>query len=374
MTKQFGQVVCPALVIFLVAACGTPQEETNAGDGGSGGQGGSLMCPVGSHDDGAGTCAATLGSFVETSPIANARDHHVTWAANQHVYVAGGALNMQSPVTSIERALINDDDTLGPWETVPGSVPAIGPIVASTNRRVLIAGGTRAGGVSTSTATATIASDGTLGVFETGPNMVVPRFHAAAVLHDGWVYASGGIDATGTSSATIERIAFDDDGPHGAWQLETAEMPEQRSHHGLALHDGALYVTGGLTRIDNQFNQDIPYDTVLRSVIADDGTIGEFAVVGVLPMPLAVHASFVHAGHLYVAHGLDMSASAFVNTLLRAPIAEDGTIGAWEQLASTLPITRGHCHQLPLVDGLLLSIGGTNDAGSQTNTFTARFE
>jgi hypothetical protein len=187
------------------------------------------------------------------------------------------------------------------------------------------------------------------------------------------VYAVGGVDADGTSSATVERVAFDDDGPHGEWQLE-AEMPEQRSHHGLAVHDGALYVTGGLTRIENNFNNDVPYDTVLRSVIAEDGSLGAWTVVGTMPVALAVHASFVHAGHLYLAHGLDMSTLNFVNTLHRAPILEDGGLGTWQQLASTLPITRGHCHQVPLLEGLLLSIGGTNNAGSQPNAFVARFE
>jgi hypothetical protein len=380
---RLGQAVMPAMALCfsIIIGCGDDAAQTSsAGAGGAGGsgEGGAFVCPPGSHDDGAGACVATLGPFSETSPIQNARDHHVTWvstrASGRYVFVAGGGLNMQSAVSSMERARINDDDSLGTWETLPSTLQAIGPIVASTDARVLIAGGVRTGGVSSATASAAILDDGTLGALEPAAAMNVPRFHAAAVLHDGWVYASGGLDASGTSSASVERMAFGDAGPSGAWQLETAVMPEQRSHHGLALHDGALYVTGGLTRIDNQFNQDIAYDTVLRSVIADDGAIGPWAVVGVLPMALAVHASFAHAGQLYVAHGLDMGTMQFTGVLWRAPIQPDGSIGAWEQLGATLPITRGHCHQLPLADGLLLSIAGTNELGSQTNAFWARFE
>ena len=205
--------------------------------------------------------------------------------------------------------------------------------------------------------------------------MNVPRFHGAAVLHDGWIYATGGIDADGTSSALVERLAFSESGPQGAWILEEQAMPEQRSHHGLAVSDeGRLYVTGGLTRIMNDFGNDTPYDTVLASDLQPDGSIGEWSVVGTLPFPLAVHASFVHAGQLYVATGLDMSTEQFVGSIMRATLNEDGTLGSWETLSSALPITRGHCHQTPLVNGWLYSVAGTNNLGSQTNAFAAQFE
>ena len=231
------------------------------------------------------------------------------------------------------------------------------------------------GGVSANTEGTTIGDDGSLGGLEPGPTMNVPRFHGAAVLHDGWIYATGGIDAAGTSSALIERLAFSDDGPVGEWVLEGEAMPEQRSHHGLAVSgDGDLYVTGGLTRIMNDFGNDTPYDTVLRSTIDADGSIGPWSVVGTLPFPRAVHASFVHAGQLYVATGLDMATEQFVGTIMRAPLLEGGALGSWETLSSELPITRGHCHQTPLVNGWLYSVAGTNTLGSQTNAFMALFE
>lgn len=366
------------VVVALLMGCGDSSDPATTTGPGGGGAGGETTCPPGSHPEGASRCAATLGAFFETSSISEARDHHVTWAATRpggrFVYVAGGGLNMMSGVASIERASIGDDGMLGAWQTLPATMPAIGPMVASTDARALIAGGIRTGSVRTTTQSATIGDDGALGAFEPGPDLNIPRFHGAAVLHDGWIYAAGGLDASGTSSAVIERVAFDDAGPQGSWIVEGNDMPEQRSHHGFAVHERALYVTGGLTRIDNQFNADVPYDTVLRSPIQPDGSIGTWSIVGTLPVPLAVHASFVHVGQLYVVGGLDMSSLQFSDTVWRATLLEDGSLGSWERLEPRLPLTRGHCHQTPLVDGYLYSIAGTNNAGSQTNAFVAKLE
>lgn len=283
---------------------------------------------------------------------------------------------MQTAVPSIERAAIADDGSLGPWETLGPELPAMGPMVVATDARVFFAGGIRSGGVSVASESTAIASDGSLGAIESGPAMNEGRFHGAAVLHEGFIYASGDLDSTGTSLATIERIAFDDEaGAQGSWVLEAEAMPEPRSHHGLAVHEGWLYVTGGLTRIENDFANDVSYATVLRSKLGADGSIGPFVVEGELPTDLAVHASFVHAGQLYVVGGLHTSpTTAFTGVLRRAEIADDGSLGPWTELSTALPIARGHCHQTPIVGGYLYSVAGTNTGGSQTQAFVARFE
>jgi hypothetical protein len=370
---------CWLLVGLVSTACGdespNPVGSGGSGPGGGGGAGGAEPCPTGSHRGDDGTCEASLGAFGETSSIADARDHHVTWAATKpggsFLYVAGGALNMMTGVTTIERAAIGADGMLSAWETLPQSFASAGPMVASTDARVFFAGGIRTGGNSTKSESAAMVDDGSLGPLEPGPALHIARFHGAAVLHDGWIYATGGLDATGTSTAVVERVAIDDSGFQGNWLTETAELPEPRSHHGLALHDGVLYLTGGLTRVDNQFQNDVAYDTVLRSTIQSDGSLGAWSVAGTLPLPIVVHSSFVHADHLYLVGGLDMNTLQFLDSVWRTPLDD---LDVWEELPVTLPISRGHCHQTPLVDGFLYSIAGTNDAGSQTAAFVAVFE
>lgn len=383
MKRNWTKWLAVGMVILI--GCGDDDPSATGGGGAAGGagaaaggggdDGGGAPCPVGSHDPGDGTCEATLGAFAETSAIADARDHHVTWAAStpagRFLYVAAGAVNMTTAVTSVERAAIAADGSLSPWEKLPSSFAAAGPMVAGTEGRVFFAGGMRAGGNSPQSESAAILDDGAIGGMEPGPALHVPRFHGAAVIHDGWLYATGGIDATGTSTAVVERVAISASGFTGDWIAEPEELPESRSHHGLAVHDGSLYLTGGLTRVDNMFNQDVPYDTVLRATIEPDGSLSAWSVAGAMPAPIAVHASFVHAGHLYVVGGLDQNTLQFLDTIGRAPLDD---LNAWELVPSTLPLSRGHCHQTPLVDGVLYSVAGTNDAGSQTAAFFARFE
>jgi hypothetical protein len=367
-------IVAAVLVASAASGCDGGETTTGAGGGGTGGGGGAPGCEVGSHDDGTGTCVATLGEFAATSPIANARDHHVTWAAKRpsgtYLYVAGGALDLMSAVRPIERSKIAEDGSLGVWETLDEEIAVMGPMVVATDDVVVIAGGMREGGTA-NVSVSKIADDGTL-AFEDGPELAKSRFHGAAVLVNGRVYATGGLDGLGTSLDTIETATLDGT-TLSTWSAERV-LPAPVSHHGLATDGHALVVTGGLKRVGNDFANDVFYDGIYRSEIAEDGSLGEWKQIGTTPFPIAVHASFVHAGYLYLMHGLDNDTSQFRKSIERAPLAADGTLGAWETLPVRLPITRGHCHQTPIVDGFIYSVAGTNTGGSQVDAFFAKFE
>jgi hypothetical protein len=367
------------LLVGALVGCGEQSESVPppANNGGGGGAGGASACPAGSHLAEDGSCAATLGAFNETSALHHPRDHHVTWAmtrpGGKFIFALGGGHDMEMAVGEIERARINDDGSLGAWEILAARKTLMGPMVATTESRVLIAAGLTTSGIKTATYVASVNDAGDLGELETGPSLHVERFHGAALRVGDWVYASGGLDGTGTSSDSVERLRFTEaDGASGEWIVD-ASMPEQRSHHGLAASDDALYVTGGLTRIDNQFDMDEAHPTVIRAAINDDGSLQEWKQVATLPLPLAVHASFVHVGFLYLVTGLDLDKSDFLRTIRRAAILEDGSLGAWEEVGE-VPMDRGHCHQTPMVNGFLYSVAGTSTYGSQTNVFVARFE
>ncbi|MBK6518582.1 MAG: hypothetical protein IPM79_24255 [Polyangiaceae bacterium] len=381
---RHASLLALVLVASFVAACGDSSVDPGGGpEGGSGqggeaaGGGGASPCPIGSHDDGDGACIASLGAFEVGPQIADERDHHMTWAAKRasgtYLYVAGGYADMTTPVDSIERAVIAQDGTLGPWETLPSTSNVSGAAVVATDEVVVFAGGFRATSSSTRNVDIfTIGDDGTLSEPIAGPLMADPRFHGAGVLTGGFFYAVGGLDASGSSLASVERASLDGT-TLGAWSTEAA-LPVEVSHHGLATDGEALYVTGGLKRVDNDFGNDVPYDAVLRARLAEDGSLESWEEIGTLPVPLAVHASFVHAGELYVVGGLDMQEERFVGTLQRAKVSADGPLGEWEELDVTLPRPRGHTHQTPIVDGVLYSVAGHQNGASQRDTYFARFE
>ena len=377
-----------ACFISLGAACdeglesagGASQGGSGGAELGGGGSGGG--CPAGSHEEG-GACVTTLGAWQAAPSLAHARDHHATFIAESeagpHLYVLGGVVDMEAVVPEIERAPILEDGSLGNFETI-GSLVTLGPGVAQAGSRVLIAGGIRSnGGPSAKTDLGAVQADGSIS-FEAGPTLNAPRFHVALATANDHVYVVGGIQADGTSQASVERATFSESGV-GSWELDTP-LPEPRSHHALVAHDNALYVIAGLNRFDGDPfpYEDENFSDVLRSEIGADGSLGSWTVVGQVPSPLAVHAAFAHDGALYLVFGLEGTSDTgdFIGRVQRAPFQADGTIGAFESLPNELPLTRAHCHQAPLFDGVVYSAGGASISGahmmSQPETFFARFE
>jgi hypothetical protein len=367
---------------LAVLACSSNEETTPpgpTGGGGTGGEGGGPGCPVGSHDEG-GTCVTTLGAWQTGPSIANRRDHHVTFvmeaAAGPFLYVVGGAVDQMAAESSIERAPVLDEGGFGPWETLPTTLTAIGPGVATAGRTVLVAGGIRApGGVQPTVSLGTVADDGAIDFVQQG-EMLHERFHVTMVTSGGWVYAIGGIQADGRSQATVERASFEE-GSLGAWQAE-ADLPGPRSHHAAVVHGGAIYLIAGLDRYDGDPfpYQDTDFSDVLRATIGEDGSLGAWEAVGALPAPLAVHAAFAHNGQLYVVSGLE--GLSFITRVQRATFAEDGSVGAFESLPAELPLARGHTHQVPQHGDRIFSIAGAVDVAgmmhSQPEAFWARLE
>ena len=385
---RFRRPVLLASLLFtpLAIGCGDSSATPNGGSGtggegvgGTGGAGGEEQgCEPGSHDDGTGACVAALGEFADAPALANARDHHMTWAveieAGRFLYAAGGAKNMQTDVPSVERAKINDDGSLGAWQTLAAETNASGAVLGVAGNTVVLAGGYRGGGPSKKTEIGTIDANGDIAEFTTAESLVTARFHGAGAQSHGFLYAVGGLDGTGTSLATIERAPYGDDGVLGAWTVLPTELPGQLSHQGVATDGASLYITGGLTRINNDFANDETHDAVYRSVVAEDGSLGEMTEQTTLPIKLSIHSSFVHAGNLYVVGGLDLDASKFLKTIYRAPIGETGDLGAWEEVSVELPKARGHSHQTPVVNGFLYSVAGHNNGTSQDEVYFAKFE
>jgi hypothetical protein len=260
----------------------------------------------------------------------------------------------------------------------------IGATVATAGSRVVLAGGLRPGGFSAEVDVFTIDADGALGAIEPGPPMNEARFHGASVLHDGWFYASGGVTAEpgaaeeeGHSTASIDRAPFDESGL-GDW-IASTPFPEPRSHHALVAHGHSLYAIGGLNRA--RLFDDTDLIDVLRADIAEDGSLGEWSAVGEYPSYIAVHAAFVLADAVYVVGGLTSGGGhdherpeEFSRLVSRATFLVHGDLSEWEELDTLLPIARGHCHQAPVVNGVVYSVAGHDLGMSQSEAFYARLE
>jgi hypothetical protein len=371
------------LVATLLAgsACADDAMDTTAdgggGQGGGGGEGGAPpACPAGAHELEDGSCEASLTAWTPGPMLLTGRDHHVSFAAETpagaFLYTLVGTNPLGGAAATVERAAIAGDGALAPFEPL-ANLPAglIGPGFAQLDRSWVLVGGLAPSGDSTpECAVGLVQDDGALAL-QPGAALAQSRYHTAVVALNGLVFATGGMQQTvsgGTPMQTVldsvERASFDG-ATLGPW-VEVGPLPEPRTHHAAVAHGGAIYVIGGGS--DAAATTDI-----WRAEVSDSGELGPFAPAGALPEARATASAFVFLDHLYVVAGMVSLVSGEVATVLRAAIAEDGSVGTFEELPA-LPLARAHSHQAPFHAGFVYSVAGSIDHVDQREVFIGRFE
>lgn len=338
---------------------------TSAGGGGEGGK----ACPAGSHlEDGA--CRSAIVGWGTGPALPQATDHHVSFIVEgtdaDHLFVAGG-FDGNSPVSTVFRATV-DRGVVGAWQAVD-PLPDVmsGHGMAIVGDRLVLTGGRRLNFfLQPATNIATISPTGELVNWTDGPPMALSRFHHSMEVHDGVVYAIGGLVGDGTDNTdNVARLTSLD----GSWE-DVTPLPERRSHHCSLVHEGRLYVIGGLT--GNPAGSHTSHRDILRTDIDEGGALGPWSTVSELPETLATHSCFVDLGYLYVVGGVRDDVN-FTDQVLRAPLGADGQLGAWESQPS-LPGPRAHTHQTPKLHGYVYSAGGRVNGQSIADVFVGQLQ
>jgi hypothetical protein len=338
--------------------------------------GGAPSCEPGAHLTAEGACASSLASWSVGPGLMEKRDHHATFVgegkSGAFLHVLGGVQDNSTELDSVERAPLAADGSVGAWESGT-ALPEVmaGHMIATVGSVVVISGGFRTGPVlSPKTESALVKDDGTLGPWSEGPKLKVGRFHHAMGAWKDAVYVVGGLTGNNTDSTPlVERAKVSADGTVGAWE-ELTPLPQQRSHHSLAIHEGAIYITAGLRGDPAGVHEDLK--DVIRAPILDDGTLGDWVTVGELPAKLGTHSSVAHLGYLYVFGGVENNASNTAH-VRRAAIGKDGMLGAFEDLPP-LPKAHAHVHHTPFHAGFVYSAGGALNHKSVTDVFVGHFE
>ena len=312
----------------------------------------------------------------ETAPsLKLPRDHHSTFIVQRpnanFLYVAGGT-NYRDLYDSVERARINADGSVAPWEeagklpTPRGgtSVAVVGDYAILTGGQIASGGGMKGLTRINEVYTARIQPDGSLGVWTATTPMPHPRFHHPAVAHNGWIYVLGG-QGEKEAEANVYAAKVTSDGKIESWQ-EAKPLPRARSHHAAFVHDSHIYVSGGLDGAVN--GHQAAFLDVIRSPIQPDGSLGEWQIVSRIPHSYATHASHWFGNHLWLIGGVEDNAR-FVDTVLHAELRSDNRIGGWTELKPGLPLARGHVHNTPIVNGRMYSVGGRVTPTTRDNPY-----
>ncbi len=276
------------------------------------------------------------------------------------VYLLGGFVGAAF-TANIHSAVINADGTLGNFGTsssLPG-VLALSEVIVTKNR-VYMLGGSDGTTTLATVYTAPINVDGTFGAWTTDTSIPVALKNAHAVVTKDRVYLFGGNNGT-TAVSTIYTAPVNLDGTIGAWTASGNIQTAVEFGQAVVIRN-YVYLIGGLNSVGT------PITTVQRAPINTDGTLGTWAELVSLPVPLAMSQSFVSHNRIYMFSG-KTNGSTWVSDVYGAEVLPNGDLGTWSVVGSTTTnLSESH---VIAVRNKLYVLGGYSGAAVLNTTYVA---
>lgn len=255
----------------------------------------------------------SLGTFVTAGNLVAGRANAQSAVVGNFLYVIGGMELDGTPVTTIERATIAADGTLGAFSVVSGLTldRLNGHAIVLANQLYILAGSasTTIGGTN-AIVRSTIAANGSLGAFSTvSATLATKRNEPAIGVLRGAVILAGG--ANGSYVGTTERATFAVDGTLASFATGSSMVTPVASLSSVVV-GGFYYLLGG-------GNFDGVRNEVTRASVGSTSTPGSFAAAGVaLDRPRENSEAIVLGNHCYLVYGGD--GTLLTTTIARAPI------------------------------------------------------
>jgi N-acetylneuraminic acid mutarotase len=316
----------------------------------------------------------TVGSWTSTTSFTTARSSLNAVVYNGYLYMMGG-YDGSVTYNDVQYAPINSNGTVGSWTSTTSFTTARSDFSAMISGGYLYVIAGYAGGDLGDVQYAPINSNGTVGKWATTTALSPTRLDAAVTSYNGYLYVVGGYTGVSTAITTVLYAKVDPAGQIQAWPAaDTAHsLSANRALNCLVAYNGYLYSIGGSTSGDNANN----VTTVQSSLIAADGTIGNWSTLTVLPAGRGSAGCAASNGFLYVVGGYT-GAGSMDGAVLYDSIGSSGTIGGSWTTSTTDP-THINANFKPVHNGVfaygnnLYSIGGEFSSGSGTghNTGTS---
>jgi Kelch motif protein len=301
----------------------------------------------------------TTGSFTTVPGLtfATAGESHTSTIVGSFLYILGGT-NTSGVLSRVERASLNADGALGPFVITSNTTlttPRDGHTSAILGRSLYVLAGDRLNHTS-SVERAAINPDGSLGPFAIVPDINLGTLQGAHMSAEAgnFLYVVGGIVTGGLRTNTIQRAAIEADGSIGSFAVfPGVTLVDARAAASMVVVGKALYVIGGN---DGQFGA---IGTVERATINSDGSLATFGTVSGVTLVTArqAHTSAVLGNFVYVIGGVD-SSGVTLSSIERASIAADGSLGQFTLLSDVALASARADHTSMVVGNYLYVIGG----------------
>ncbi len=268
----------------------------------------------------------TLGQWTLTSPMNQGRSFSVGFSFNNHIYVVGGEYFL-IPLSSVEMATVNQDGTLSNWAFCSSlNQSRWGEIGGAWNGYLYAVGGEDSTHILSTVERATVQSDGTLGAWEIINSSVPQREGAAGCIYNDWIYITGGSTGLFQNTSSVMRSQINSDGSLSTWYTCTTFLNTARYGHNAVTYNGYMYVYGGFDST-NLILRDIE-----RSPIYPDGNLGPWVSISSTIYYQGDASSIIADGYMFVMGGIGYPSSE--KYVERTQLLSNGDLGDWEFVSS----------------------------------------
>ncbi|MCB0105767.1 MAG: hypothetical protein KDE53_07655 [Caldilineaceae bacterium] len=170
----------------------------------------------------------SLDTWEMVTPLLAPRSRHAAFVHGNYIYVLGGSQPAGLTAT-IERTTIQSDGSLGSWKVIGEiNTPQERPTITIEDGYLYILGGYVVGKMLATVERAQLNDDGSLGPWESVNLLNEVRFDSAAVAHNGYIYVIGG-----------RHVLTDDNLETAEWAATSALGPP--FSHQVSINQGALF-------------------------------------------------------------------------------------------------------------------------------------
>jgi len=241
---------------------------------------------------------------------------------NGYIYVVGGGNgpNGQRLLTTVERAKINPDGSLGAWRQEDNrTVLPRRCTKLSLIGDYLYSFGGYGGTLLDSVEYAKIEADGSVGQWRIASEaMTLPRYVNSVKTVGGFAFVLGGHDQDkGVGIVDVEWAKPQADGDIHSWQ-KTSPLKTGRYGVASAKHNKTIYMLGGLTGLEY-------LGSIEKSQVLPEGGLAEWQETTAMSVPRATFSAFTNNGYIYVLGGANRD--GYLRSVEYAEINEQGDLG-----------------------------------------------
>ena len=189
---------------------------------------------------------STIGSWTELTALPVSLQEHEVVVANGYIFVLGGYDDF-NPYDTIYKAKLNNDGTIGSWETASVSLPQ--GLSSFTAKYVdgylyVVGGSSSSANAVANVYRANVEPEGTLDSFAATSSLPAARSHHSMVSYGNQLFVLGGINNSGDKQNTVYYSYLDFAGNVSSWNSATA-LPDSIKDHTSTCNNGIITVIGG---------------------------------------------------------------------------------------------------------------------------------